>query len=86
MYDEYVALTIPVLPNGVTSYFRNVSIAAGTRSVGYTSATGRQYRLWGSTNLIPGIDWSQVAGPQVGNGSTQSLQEGRGHNLFCTSG
>ena len=76
--EEFVAQTIPVLPNGATSYFRNVSIAASGRSVGYPSVTGRQYRLWGSTNLIPGIDWTQVAGPQVGNGSAQSLQEGSG--------
>jgi hypothetical protein len=74
--EEFVARTIPVLPNGATSYFRNVSIAASTRTVGYPSVTGRQYRLWGSTNLIPGIDWTQVAGPQVGDGLSQSLQEG----------
>lgn len=74
--EEFVAQTIPVLPSGATSFFRNVSIAASARSVGYPSVTGRQYRLYGSTNLLPGIDWTQVAGPQAGNGSGQSLQEG----------
>lgn len=76
--DEFVAQTIPVLPAGATSYFRNVSISVGTRAVGYPSATGRLYRLWGSQALIPGTDWAQVAGPQAGDGLSQTLQEGAG--------
>lgn len=73
--DEFVAQTIPVLPTGATSYFRNVSLNAGTRAVGYPSVTGRQYRLWSSTNLVPGTDWTQVAGPQAGDGLNQNLQD-----------
>jgi hypothetical protein len=74
--DEYIASTIPVPPTGSNSYFRTDSIVASGRTVGYLSVTGRLYSLWGAPQLVPENLWTNVAGPQAGNGSNQTLVEG----------
>ena len=75
--EEFVAGTIPVLPSGLTNYFRGISVAGGSGSVGYLSVTGRTYRLWSNTNLVTG-SWSEIGSPQAGSGSTQTLSDPSG--------
>ncbi len=77
--EEFVAGTIPVLAGGGnTNYFRSASFAISGGTVGYPSMTGRLYRLWSNTNFLGAQTWSQVGGPQLGNGSVQSLQDTSG--------
>lgn len=75
--EEFVAGTIPVLPSGLTNYFRSISVSGGSGSVGYLSVTGRTYRLWSNTNLVVG-SWQEVGTPQAGSGSSQTLSDSSG--------
>jgi hypothetical protein len=79
--EEFVAQTIPVLPNGATSFFYAVNYNVLNRQVGYVSATGRLYRMWGRQNLMAPPDWVPVAGT-LGNGGLQTLQESASTSSF----